>query len=116
MNENEKELSIEDIANIDFGPSILDILLDEENDENIILYDENNEAVEFEQIAVIKLREKIYALLKPANPLEGVGEDEAMVFALEVFDNGYELVLEMDEDVIDEVFDVYCSMLDEQND
>ena len=81
MNDNKNEMfSLDDIANIDFTPSIIDILLDENNDENIVLYDEKNQKNEFEQVAVIPLNGKIYAILKPVNCPEEVGEDEAFVY------------------------------------
>ena len=44
---------------------LLDILLDENNDEPISLFDEDDREVKFEQVAVIPDNDKIYAILKP---------------------------------------------------
>lgn len=113
MNDNKNEMfSLDDIANIDFTPSIIDILLDENNDENIVLYDEKDQENEFEQVAVIPLNGKIYAILKPVNCLEEVGEDEAVVFCIEEFEGEYVLILEQDDAVGEAVFNEYYAHLD----
>ena len=39
--------------------SQIEMLLDENNTENLKLYDENNKETEFEQVAIIPLDEKI---------------------------------------------------------
>ena len=43
--------------------SPIDMLLDENNTENIKLYNEENQEVEFEQIALIPIEDKTYAIL-----------------------------------------------------
>ena len=93
----------------------IEAILDENNTENVVLYNSDNEAVEFEQIAVIPLEDKDYAILKPVELLEGMKEDEALVFALEEDENedDVQLVLVQDEEVIDEVFDVYDKLFEE---
>ena len=58
--------------------SPVELLLDENNNDNIKLYDEENNCVEFEQIATIPMDEKIYVILKPVAPMENVAEDEAL--------------------------------------
>ena len=58
-------------------------LLDPENNDAITLYDENEKPVEFEQIALIPYNEKLYAILKPVAKMDGVAEDEAIVFSFE---------------------------------
>ena len=35
---NNEMFSLDDFPNMDFGQSVIDILLDEDNDDNIILY------------------------------------------------------------------------------
>ena len=80
--------------------SILDILLDEDNEEPITLYDESDKPVKFDQVAIIPLDEKLYAILKPIDEMEGVADDEAIVFAV------------TDEPVAIRVFDEYYKLLD----
>lgn len=91
----------------------IDKIFDENNDENIILYNEENEAIEFEQIALVPLGDDTYVILRPVLEMDGIAEDEALVFAIENIDGENALVTEEDEDVIDAVFDVYYEMLEE---
>lgn len=91
--------------------SPIEMLLDENNDENIVLFDENNKENEFEQIAVIPLEDKTYVLLRPVEAWEGLGEDEAVVFAIEEIDDEDCLIIEEDDKVIDAVFDAYYELL-----
>lgn len=93
---------------------ILDILLDENNDEPITLYDEEDKGVQFEQVAVIPDNEKIYAILKPIDELEGVADDEAIVFLADYDEDGNTVLLvEKDEETAIRVFDKYYQLLDE---
>lgn len=91
--------------------SPIDILLDEQNDENIILYDENNKENEFEQIAVIPMDDKTYVLLRPVEKWDGLGDDEAVVFSIDEIDDEDCLVLVESDKIIDEVFERYYDLL-----
>lgn len=93
---------------------ILDVLLDEDNEDPITLYDENSKAYKFDQVAVIPLDEKLYAILKPIDALEGVADDEAIVFAVNDNDGETSLIVEIDESIAMRVFDEYYKLLDEQ--
>lgn len=92
----------------------IDMLLDENNTDPIVLYNENNEEVSFEQIALIPLDEQVYAILKPLGDFEGVGEDEALVFTIAEDDGEDVLVVEDREEIIDAVFEEYYAMLAEE--
>ncbi|MBR4271016.1 MAG: DUF1292 domain-containing protein [Clostridia bacterium] len=91
-------------------------LLDKDNNDPITLYDENEKPVEFEQIAIIPLKDKLYAILKPLHQMDGVADDEAIVFSFEEDDNSEDQLLVMEESdaIIDEVFEIYNKLLDEQ--
>lgn len=94
--------------------NILDVLLDENNDKPITLYDENDKAVKFDQVAIIPMEEQLYAILKPIDEMEGVADDEAIVFLVEEDEDGdAELVVESDEAKAMKVFDEYYKLLDE---
>ncbi len=95
----------------------IDCLYDEDNNDIIVLFNEKGEEVGFEQIALIPLTDKTYAILKPVSPMEGVNEDEGLVFSIEASkEDGQEyLVLVTDDKVIDDVFDVYDKLIDEEN-
>lgn len=92
-------------------------LLDENNTDNIILYNEDGEPVEFQQVALIPIEGQIFVILKPVTPLDGMGEDEVLVFELAENADGEEyLDLCLEDDIIDQVFDVYNSLLEETDD
>lgn len=93
---------------------VLDILLDEENEEPITLYNENDKAIRFDQIAIIPMEEKLFAILKPIDEMEEVAEDEAIVFRVDEKESGEsELVIETDEALAMRVFDEFYRLLDE---
>ena len=94
----------------------IDALYDEENSDPITLFNEKGEEMVFEQIALIPIKEKVYAILKPIQPIDGLGEDEGLVFSIEILEvDGLEqegLVLVTDDNTLDEVFNVYYQLLD----
>ena len=61
----------------------IDKLFDENNEETVKLKDVDGREIEFEQIALVDYEEKYYAILCPITPVEGVGEDEFMVFLVD---------------------------------
>lgn len=91
-------------------------LLDPENSDPIVLFDENEKPVSFEQIALIPYQDKLYAILKPIEKMDGVADDEAIVFSFEEDDTNEDqlLVVEENDTIIDEVFAIYNKLLDEQ--
>lgn len=94
---------------------ILDLLLDEENDDPITLYDDEDNAIKFEQVAMIPDNENIYAILKPIEELDGVADDEAIVFLVDFDEEGHSmLVIEQDEQTAIRIFDKYYQLLDEE--
>ena len=94
--------------------SPIDMLLDENNTDNIKLFNEDNQEVEFEQIALVPLEEKTYAILKPATEMEGIGENEALVFVIEEIDDEECLVIVEEDEIIDRVFEDYYQMLKDE--
>jgi uncharacterized protein YrzB (UPF0473 family) len=95
--------------------SAIDALLDENNTEPIILFDENNKETEFEQVCVILLensngRMTIYAILKPVTEIVGVNDDEALVFKIEEIEDEDCLVIEDDDEMVNKVFDAYYDL------
>lgn len=89
----------------------IDMLLDDECTDDITLYDENNNPVDFEQIAVIPLEDRLFAILKPVDPLEGVNEDEGIVIEIdEEEDNIYTVD---DDKIVDQVFEEYYKLNEE---
>ena len=108
-NEKEEKKEVE-VANA------IDALFDQDNNDNITLFNEKDEPVEFEQIALIPLNEVVYAILRPTQKIEGVAEDEAFVFEIvEDEENGDTLRLVEDDGIIEDVFADYNKLLDEEN-
>jgi len=86
-------------------------LLSADNTENLVLYDENDVATEFEQVAVIPCAERIFAILKPVTEVKDVGVDEALVFEIVEIDDEDCLVIVDDRDIVDKVFEAYYALL-----
>lgn len=91
----------------------IDKIFDEDNNENVVLYNKNNEPVEFEQIFIMPLDGADYCILKPVEPLEGMSEDEGIVFTLQEVDGEEQLTVVQDQEIIDKVFDEYTRLLNE---
>ena len=95
---------------------LLDILLDEDNEDPITLYDDNDKPIRFDQVAIIPMQDKLYAILKPIDELEGVADDEAIVFCVNELPNGEAtLEVESDEKTAILVFDEYYKLLDKED-
>ena len=94
--------------------SPIDMLLDENNTENIKLYNEENEEIEFEQIALVPIENKTYAILRPLLENEDIAEDEALVFVIDEIDDEDCLVIVEDDAMVDKVFEEYYKMLKEE--
>ena len=92
----------------------IDALYDENNNDAIILMNENGEEIAFEQVALIPIKENAYVILKPVRPMEGVGEDEGLVFAIMGETPNEYLELVVDEKIIDDVFTVYDRLVEEE--
>ncbi len=94
---------------------VIDQLLDPDNDDPIIIYDEDNNPVRFDQVAIIPHIERLFVILKPIEEMEGVADDEAIVFEVVEDDKGA-VILEIvdDDEIAIAVFDIYYQMLDEE--
>ena len=86
-------------------------ILDEENNDNIILFDDENNPIEFEQIALINNNDKLYAILIPVTPMQGVGEGEGVCFLLD--EKKGDLSVVTNEKTIDEVLEIYQKLIEE---
>ena len=91
-------------------------LLDPNNKDVIEMIDDDGDTVQFEQVAIIPRGEQVYVILKPVEEMEGVKDDQALVFEIaeEEFDDGlkqYYLKLVENEVDIDIVFEQYYDML-----
>ena len=100
--------------------NIVDILLDEDNEEPILLMGEDGKQILFDQVAVIPYQvqgeTRLYAILKPIDKIEGVEDDEAIVFYVDVRDEDDSLIrVEEDESIARAVFEKYYELLADAN-
>ena len=82
-------------------------------DDIITLLSATGEEIDFVEIAGIAHKGKFYAILQPVELLEGMEEDEALVFEVSRDENGndkFEICL--DDEIIDAVFAEYNRLLD----
>ena len=91
-----------------------DIEDDEFADDDIVtLRSADGEDIEFVEIAGIAHKGNFYAILQPVELLEGMNEDEALVFLVSRDEEGndrFEICL--DDDIIEAVFAEYNRLLD----
>lgn len=92
-------------------------ILDENNTDNVILYDPDKKPIEFEQVAVIPVdddktaNQTLYTIMIPITPMQGVGEGEGVVFKIDEITRDIEVV--NDEKVIDKVLEIYQKLIEE---
>lgn len=93
---------------------ILDVLLDENNREPVTLADERGRAITFKQVAVIPYNEKIYCILKPLENIDGVADDDAIVFRVDENDDGDNIIcVERSESIALTIFEQYYDLVEE---
>ncbi len=88
-------------------------ILDENNNDNVILYDAENKPIEFEQIAVISLDDSdvLYAILIPITPMQGVEEGEGVIFSINEETGDLDVV--NDEKLINKILTAYEKLCEE---
>lgn len=95
--------------------NVIDVLLDDNNTEPITIIDDKGKALEFDQVAVIPLGEDdLYCILKPITKVEGIKDNEAVVFKAIEDGKGSYLEIVKDEDIAIQVFLAYYSLLDDE--
>ncbi len=97
---------------------LLDVLLDENNKEPIVFMDETGKKLAFEQVAVIpydvRKETRLYCVLKPIDKIDGINDDEAIVFLVDTDEDGNSVIkVEEDEEIAIAVFDKYYDLLEE---
>ena len=100
--------------------NVIAMLLDENNDQNVVMVNDEDEEVEFQQLGIIPFNDELYAILRPV-AMKGVDDGGAIVFHIcldmeadteeEAMANGY-LEIESDDVIADAVFDEFLALLD----
>ena len=85
-------------------------ILDDNDTDNVILFDAENKPIEFEQIARIQIdgSDDIFVILIPVTKIDGIEEGEGVVFKLDVEKGNLDTV--EDQKLIDKVLDAYVKL------
>ncbi len=84
----------------------------EDEDDIVTLVNEEGEEVQFVEIAGIVYRGNFYAVLQPVELLDGMSEEEALVFKVTKGENGEDnFEIEIDESIINAVYEEYLKLL-----
>lgn len=87
----------------------------DDDDDIVTLLNADGEEVDFTEIAGINYGGKFYAILQPVELLEGMDDDEALVFRVKRGRDGEDTFeIETDDHIIDAVFAEYNRLIDEQ--
>lgn len=85
-------------------------------DDIITLQTANGESVDFIEVAGIAYNNNFYVILQPVELLDGMDDDEALVFKVSRGADGEDkFEIELDDDIIDAVFKEYNRLLDEKS-
>ena len=85
-----------------------------ERDDIVTLLSANGEEVEFIEIAGIAHQGCFYVILQPVELIEGMADDEALVFKVSRSENGEDkFEIELDDEIIDAVFKGYNRLLED---
>ncbi len=88
-----------------------------EERETVALRDDEGNVVTFEHLMTVNYRHKDYVILAPAEPMEGVGEDEAVVLETTKDENGDTCYKGLDDELLLEaVFAEYLALTEEAED
>lgn len=83
------------------------------DDDIVTLLSAQGEEIQFVEIAGIAHKGNFYAILQPVELIEGMSDDEALVFKVSRGEDGQDkFEIELDEEIIDAVFKTYYELLD----
>jgi len=106
---NKEEMNPLDSAEV---PASIDHMVNDDDDIVTLLAD-NGDEIDFIEVAGIAYRGNFYAVLQPVELLEGMEEDEALVFkVIRGKDGEDKFEIELDDSIIDAVFEEYNKLLD----
>lgn len=93
-------------------------LVPDDNEDIITLYDDNNNPVDFYQVACVEYEGEFYAILQPAEVIEGIADDEAVIFKLQEDpgDSDMDLFLPVDDEkVLEKVFEEFLKAVADES-
>lgn len=88
--------------------------MENDDDDIVTLLSAEGEEIDFVEIAGIAYKGAFYAILQPVELLDGMDDDEALVFKVTRGKDGEDkFEIELDDSTIDAVFAEYNKLLDE---
>ena len=88
--------------------------MENDDDDIVTLLSAEGEEIDFVEIAGIAYKGSFYAILQPVELLDGMDDDEALVFKVTRGKDGEDkFEIELDDSTIDAVFAEYNKLLDE---
>ena len=86
------------------------------DEDNIVtLLSATGEEIDFVEIAGIAHEGKFYVILQPVELLEGMSDDEALVFEVAASGDDAQYSIVLDDDIIDAVFAEYEKLFEQAN-
>ena len=88
--------------------------MENDDDDIVTVLSAEGEEIDFVEIAGIAYKGSFYAILQPVELLDGMDDDEALVFKVTRGKDGEDkFEIELDDSIIDAVFAEYNKLLDE---
>lgn len=89
----------------------------EESNDIIELVNDEGEKAKFLHLASLQYEGKWYAIFEAAEEIEGIEDDEVVIFEVKDGDNGEEVLSTVDDDdILDAVFAEFERMMEEEDD
>jgi len=88
--------------------------MSEELINTVTLTDENGRDVQFDHLLTYDYEGRRFIALMPMEEVEGIGEDEVLLLAIEKDEKGKDVYVQLDNEVLlDEAFDRFLELMDE---
>lgn len=88
-----------------------------DDEEIITLTDDDGNPVDFYEVACIEYKGDFYALMQPVEPMEGLGDDEALIFKVSEEDEENDIFEPVyDESILEAVFNEYLNAMADAED
>lgn len=90
--------------------------LEDEESDIVELVDEEGKSVNFRHVATIDYKDEWFVFFSPVEEIEGVTEDEVVIFKLGTDETGADVFLPIEDDkLLDEVYAEYIKVMEEED-
>lgn len=88
-----------------------------EESDIVELVDENNKVLKFHHIGTLEYKKNWYAVFQPAEAVDGMDDDEVVIFAVTSDKEDSDILSPIeDQDLLDEVYEEFCRLMEEEAD